>query len=299
MIHFCHEFGAELRAYKGGGGGGSAGKVEFPAYIETIHSKWLDHTATDAVTNSVVDELNTAVSGNPWTGATPYDPSTDITAMLAELATLDTQVGLMLSGTGLDTLMSSILSDTWVTDEVDAFADRLDAQLAADVYPRFEAGMRDINAVVSSAFAIGRSMIEDGRNREVSQFNAQMQGSTKLNAAVNLIQITLQEYRALAHMTAEMYRLKVDWEHQETTQGYEFDEADARFPLEMFQFASNVLAAPQGAASYVPKRQEGIGKGQAAMSGAMAGASIGTAVDPGPGTAIGAFVGGVAGYLAA
>lgn len=56
-----------------------------------------------------------------------------------------------------------------------AHGDVLDDQISSNVQPRFEAGMRDINAVQSSAFAIGRAIIEGMRDRDISKFAADLQ----------------------------------------------------------------------------------------------------------------------------
>jgi len=118
----------------------------------------------------MVDLMDAAWGASPFTGETSYDPSTILTESANQVTAFNTLVDLLSSGTGLDTLMQNILSPERVQDEVDSFRADLDAQLVVDVYPRFEAGMRDINAVVSSAFVIGRANIEEGRDREVGKF---------------------------------------------------------------------------------------------------------------------------------
>lgn len=55
-----------------------------------------------------------------------------------------------------------------------AHAATLDDQILTEILPRFEAGMRDINAVQSSAFVIGRAIIEAFRNRDVAKFDADL-----------------------------------------------------------------------------------------------------------------------------
>ena len=86
------------------------------------------------------------------------------------------------------------IADGWVDPEFDAPTDiktdlanesQVDAsttahravlndQLLSDVLPRFEAGMRDINAVQSSAFVIGQAIIEGMGDRDVAKFDADL-----------------------------------------------------------------------------------------------------------------------------
>ena len=61
--------------HKKGGGGGSSGKVDFPDHMKVAHKDWLDNTGTDTMTFSVVDLMNTAMTGaSPYNGYSTIDP---------------------------------------------------------------------------------------------------------------------------------------------------------------------------------------------------------------------------------
>lgn len=298
MLHFSYEFGVEHRAHKGGGGGGSSGKVDFPQYIKDAHGDWVDHGGVDAINSSMVDVMNSALGNSPFSGLVVYDPDTDISAWLAELTTFNDYVDLLSSGTGLDALVSGILDDSRISDEVDAFAASVDAQLTGEIYPRFEAGMRDINAVISSAFVIGRAIIEDGRDREVARFEGSLRMKAFGDDALRLVALKLQYQQTLTEATMKAHGLKIAAKKEEVDDQAEFDEQDARWDLEVFQYGANLLAAPGGGVM-IPKGQQGMSKTQATISGAMAGASVGASTGSGYGVVIGAVVGGVAGYMSA
>ena len=109
--------------------------------------------------------------------------------------------------------ISSMDVDGDVDDAVSAFADVLDAQLDADVYPRFEAGMRDINAVVSSAFAVGRANIEEGRNKQVADYDGKLryqatfnQHNKEMDAHIQADRIHAQDTDSHNIALAESYR---------------------------------------------------------------------------------------------
>jgi len=100
-----------------------------------------------------------------------------------------------------DNIDSNIASISTINSAVSGYAARLDDTIASDVLPRFQAGMRDINAVQSSAFAIGRAVIEGMRDRDVANFDADL--TTKLTAQRDqlLSQAYLQDDKILAANT--------------------------------------------------------------------------------------------------
>ena len=72
------------------------------------------------------------------------------------------------------------ITDAEIVNDVDAFAFQLDDEIHTKVLPRFRRGMQDINAVVSSAFPIGHSIIEGFRDRDVDRHASTL----RLNAAI-------------------------------------------------------------------------------------------------------------------
>jgi len=74
----CFDYPNEPLYCKGSGGGGSSGKVSYPAYLELVHQGVLDNKTSDEPITSVVEELNVVVGSNPYMGVTAYNPSTRI-----------------------------------------------------------------------------------------------------------------------------------------------------------------------------------------------------------------------------
>lgn len=194
--------------FKGGGGGGSSGQVNYPAYVETIHSKWLDHTAVDAVTDSMVDVMNAALGNSPYAGLTAYDPDADIAAwdvVIAAFAAILTGISDTVDWAALhtqaETSIGTIVDVPDALDSVDvadipapgatadivdtddivgitdaailadaiAFGAQIDNEITTKVLPRFRRGMQDIGAVISSAFPIGTAIIEGFRDTDVAK----------------------------------------------------------------------------------------------------------------------------------
>ena len=150
-----------------GGGGGGSGQVDYPDYMKTIHNDWLDNTGVDSITSSVTDIMNAALGNSPFTGVDAYDPSTPLSDAWDAVCAFNTVVDALDHDSDwqsvivnvADIIDNNIITDTYITTDVAAYADVLDDQIESEILPRFRAGMRDINAVMSSAFVIGQAVI--------------------------------------------------------------------------------------------------------------------------------------------
>jgi len=293
---------------KGGGsssGGSSSGRVSYPAYMEAWHSTWLDNVAT---------AMTAAQTTSPFNSVTAYDPATPLAATETAVAAFNAAVDALANETDWESAMTaaetqvdSMIDDTYIDADIAAFADVLDDQIVNTVLPAFEGGMRDINAVMSSAFAIGKSVIYGFRNRDVSKYGTELR--VKLNIQRNaliaagadrmlgdLIQRVSFE-KDVAFMTAETNRIKIVALKEQDDEDLAIDENDALWDLNTFQFGSNVLAGIAGGTAASSEGGNKPSQVASVLGGAMAGAAVGTAINPGYGTAIGAVVGGVAGLL--
>lgn len=282
------------------GGGGGSGAVSYPTYMQDAHSDWLDDSGGDTLTESMASVMEAAIGNSPWTAQAAYDPDTDIAAILASGTTLQALVTLLSSGTTLDTLIADVLDESRIDDAVTEFAADLDARLTSEVIPRFERGMQDINAVVSSAFVIGRALIEEGQDRQVAKYSADLHMKAFSDDAIRVIQLKLEYQKVATSIIAELYRIKIVAKKEQNAVDMDVDDRDAKWDLEVFQYGANMLAGIGGGTGNTSKPgpsqvQSAIG---GALSGAAAGAMVGSAV-PGYGTAAGAVVGGVLGAASA
>jgi len=271
--------------FKGGGGGGGAGEVSYPDYMEDL---FMDMAAGYAggtgslVTMDLIEAMNTATTGaSPFGAVTAYDPDTELSEMTDSLD-------------DFDALIAATLVDAAVDDVVDEYSADLGDRLVAEVLPRFRAGMRDINAVVSSAFALGQAVIEASQTRQVTGFSA--------SAHLKVIDLRLEFQKALTHYVVETNRIKIVAKKEEAETNLEIDEADASWDLEVFQHGANMLASIGGGVANPKKEKKNAmssaigGAMTGAAGGAMIGATYGTAGGPW-GAAIGAVLGAAAGLL--
>lgn len=330
------------------GGGSSGGSVTtVPGYISTRHKEWLDDIYTD---------MNATALNNPYSAAAAYDPSVLTDGMLAALnafcgamsgfhdTSLDadkvadvydamyTYMTGLVPQTDYETYITAITAvlDTVYEDatelaaSVSEYSAQLQADIEATIIPKFEAGMRDANAVMTSSFVIGKALIYAEKDRNVAKYTADLKlaSHTARSDAISKTGIAMLDekvklaalYLPLAKSYSDFYIQGIDFKKQLTSmvldslriiiiakkeqqdEDLKIDRANALWDIEMYKYAGSLLGAYQGTYSV----QEGVSKtgmGTAlggAMSGAAAGAMMGSVV-PGIGTAMGAVIGGVMG----
>jgi len=308
----------------GSGGGGGAGKVSYPDYLQTAHGELLSNSGEPAqalpVTVCMSVLVPAAIAANPYdvavnTGATAYNPSSYLTDMEIAIADLSTMINsydeetnwashLKVAKVGID---ETLIDNKYIEDDVKTYKDLLDDTLTMTTLPRFRGGMRDINAVTSSAFAIGVAYIEASSQRDVAKYskelmlrlnfqrneNATKSAEVMLNYAVSVGELK----RALAHYTIETARLGIVASKEQHEMNLEIEDAEAKWDLEMLSYMGNAIASISGAstintgASKPSRASSAIG---GALSGAAAGAMIGGPV-MGVGAIPGAIIGGIAG----
>jgi len=296
----------------GGGSGSSSGQVDYPEYMKTQHGAWL----TD-----VASAMTTAQSGSsPYAGWTTVNPDTVFGSQtLTAFGTLATLNSVDLSSeyssaysaqSGHDVAVPT-LSDSDITAAVVAENNLLTSEAARTVVPMFEAGMRDINAVQSSAFAIGRGIIDGDIVKKVAEFDAKLrtqgfalklegvrlsiaQVQSKSEIALKLSMGKQENKRQVSVLASEIGRLYSAARLEVDKTGVEFSAKDRTFDLSTYQYGANVLASIAGAA--VSQKVEGS-MIQGVLGGAFSGAAAGTAIMPGWGTAIGGVLGGIGGFF--
>lgn len=295
MKHFGELGNLDLIYFKGGGGGGTSGRVDFPDYMKDWHGIALDDGGVDTVNTSITDVMNAAIGASPFVGAAAYPPDTPVGYMVAAPTALQTLVDLLSAGTGLDDIISGFLDGSRIDDAVTEFSEDLGNRLTSEVLPRFEAGMRDINGVLSSAFVIGRAIIEDGQTRQVAKYGADLHLKAFGDDAIKIIQMKLEFQKVVSSLIIEANRLKIVAKKEEADGNLKIDESDALWDLEVYKYGGNLLASISGA-NISSQRHQGSSTASSViggtLSGAAAGAFIGmeTGMWGGPAGAIGGAI---------
>jgi len=290
--------------------------LNIPEYIVAVHEDWLRNTA-DVASQSITDSLNNAFSNNPWESKAAYNPATKISAMEAELGSLDTAIGAFNPLTSyqsyvaaLSTLFDSdVFDDTYINADIAAFQDILNDQIETIVLPKMQAGLRDVNAVNSSAFMIAEAIIWGMSTRDTAKYGSELR--QKLNvqradmigrAADTLLQATIAKHelhKALLHYTIEVNRIGIVALKEQTDVDRSIDVDEQKWDLEVFQYGANLLAAvSSGTAIPGSTGTSSPSQIQSSIGGALAGASAGYAISNSwQGAAIGAAIGLGASFL--
>lgn len=295
------------------GSGGSSGRVDYPDYMKTFHNAMLDHTGVDTPTSSFVDIFNAALSNNPFTSAAAYDPDTELDAMDTAVAAFSSPVNGISWLTDWDSAMEQAvesadrLVEPSVADAVDAYGDVYDDDLALKVIPAFEGGMRNIGAVMTSSFAVGKAIIYGMRDRDVARFQEDLRVRLKLqhaelavDSAKVIVSMLVDQAKLegqLANLSVEVERLKIVAKDEEASENLTIDEADALWDMKLIQYGSNLLAGISGGTAVSP--QDKPSKTASVLGGALSGAAAGMAISGGNpiGAGIGAVVGGIGSIL--
>ncbi len=314
-------------AHCGSGGGGGAGRVDYPDYMKNIQEDWMHGSGTDLDSGkNITASLNTAVGNSPYSGRTAFDPDTRISDMEAALSDLGTAYSNFKDSVdGLSSKISSFESSTALSDaetKIDNFenyvenlstTDKVETELS-----QFNAGMRDINAVMSSGFTVGKqivasSLIEtktQAKSENVKRYT-QLGGmyTDKNGKALDGYMQQASIYGNLfearhkySHLTIEQSRIAIVAKVEEEEVQRQIDLKDAKWDLRVFQDASNVMASISGGTMAREEEDNKAARtvastGTGAVAGAMAGAEIGTSGGGYWGAAIGAVVGFAYGML--
>jgi hypothetical protein len=292
----------------------TAGKVDFPAHMKTIHQEFLDQTGTDSIDSSMIDAMNAALGGSPYGSMTAHDPATELTAMDTAVAGLNTLVDALdyeqdwedAVDAAVAKADGAVFDDTYITNDITAFGDNLDDQIENIVLPRFHGGMRDVNAVMSSAFVLGESIIEGMRDRDVAKYGTDLRVKWNFQRNDFVLKGTesmlrdmvsrIEMEKGVTHYTMEANRLRIVSEKEKKDTENSIDISDGRWDIETFQYGANLLASIGGGV-VVPRGNDSPSKSQSAIGGALAGAAMGASVGGGWGAAIGGVLGGLSSIL--
>ena len=277
---------------------GNAGTVDFPSYMKDVHNDWLDHTGVDNVTSSVVDRINAATS--PYSGVTPNNPATELNAIDTAVSAFsslfigyNSEVEWEEAITAVEGHMATLdlFSDAHIAALVDAFADVQDDQINNVVLPRFQAGLRNVNAVLSSSFVLGQAVIVGMRDRDVAKFQAEVREKLELlrpdfvgkvvDSIMRQDMTKLEMRKLLLHYQMEAQRLRIVAEKEYADGVVAIAVGNAKWPFEVFQMSANILGSIGGGTAVYGDSAKGPSTLQSALAGAISGAALGMQIGGG------------------
>jgi len=293
---------AECKGSSGGGFSYSVNEVRFPDYVESAFKDLAYKTKTN---------VTQAINASPYWDYPPIDVDLGFFGTgyaLGSFPSLYDMYGKFMAGLDVGALFKETFADTLDSPEVNNIikvqSTAMDDEIEKTTLPRFKLGMRDMNAVMSSTYIVGKALIEDTKVKALTAFSADLKGrlitvaNQRWSTLLNWNKAVIEDYTNILQLYLQ---IKVDVDNN----NYTMKTKDVLWPFTVLDFeraAVGVLAGAAGSAGV--KGGEGGGSGLSTgakvMSGAATGAAIGAMV-PGasPITAlVGAGIGGIMGALA-
>lgn len=285
------------------GGGGSDGDSEntlrYAEYFEAAHKNILNNFGVDVITKSVFAAINEAFGQSPYSEhqvISPDDAFFGSGYSVTDFPSLYDMFGKFMAGVDVHNLWeqtyNGLFASPTVNTAIDSHAALLADDITQNIYPRFEAGMRDIGAVNSSAFAVGRALIEDSRIKSINEYSAKLQlglletSSRMWGEHLNWNKNVIAVYYELVNAYHSSLR-------DANAQNLEMRHRDVLFDLSLYEYGRAMLGVISGAQGTV--QPEGPSQLEKSASGALGGAAAGYQAT---GTWQGAAVGGVIGLAA-
>lgn len=278
-----------------GGGGDTKNEVttRLSGFIESAHQQLIWYMEDNITRN--FDQ-------------SPYDfPAYDIECAffgygftLCSFPSLYDMYGKFMAGLDVDALYNQLFLDTTtgplISNLVSEQAIELSDDLEQIALPRFETGLRDLNAVMSSSFVIGKALVEVGRTKALSRFDADLR--------YKLIPVVTERWgkhldwnKNVVEMYAHILKFFISSRMDTDNQYVDYRAKKYLWNYTLLDNYRLAIGATSGGSRVTSDALGGPSQTQKTIGGAMTGAAIGTEISPGYGTAIGAVVGAAAGYF--
>lgn len=272
----------------GSSGGSKSGSstIRYAPYVESAHRAFLTRT------NTYVSSL---INASPYADFTELDVDDGFFGVgytLASFPALYDVFGKFMAGLDVEALWRQIYNATVggseVQDLVIAERDLLDDDIEETTLPRFQLGMRNVNAVQTSSFVIGKSLIEAAKIKQLAKTDAEFR--------YKLIPVAAERWKAhlgwnesTVKLYAELLKLFVAAKMDMDNHNFELLQKDVLWPFTVLDFQKANLGALQGAVSTATGG--GSSTTQKHIGGALSGAGMGFVVGGLPGAAVGGALG--------
>jgi hypothetical protein len=289
-------------------GGSGTQTIRFAPHIEQAHKRILDESGHVVPSRSIFRVMNEAFDKSPYKAYERYDiddaffgrvpGDASRTYEVRNFPSLYDMFGKFMAGLDVHVLWSDVYEDAVHGPElaaaVAAQSELLDNEVKTKVLPSFLAGMRDINAIQSTTFVIGKAIIADGQVRTMNEFQSRLRLST-IELSSQLWRTHLDWNKSVMAVYADMTKLYYATRLDVDTKQLEYAAADVLWNMNVFDEPRAMLGVLNGAAAGTQKNKPS--QATSAIAGAVSGAAAGTAVMPGYGTAVGAVLGLGASFL--
>ena len=263
-----------------GKGQTSTATVRYADYVEDKHRDFLNVMAAKRA--AVIDD-------SPFTGEDPIpfdDAFLGVGFVLSDFPSLYDMYGKFMAGLDIEVLYDQIFADTVGGPQVGALvsaeAALLEDDMLTNVLPRFQAGMRNINSVISSTFVVGKAMIEDARVKSLSKFSAELKYRL-IPVATERWTRHLEWNRNVVMAYAEIIKMYFLGKHDTKEYNLELLVKDRLWPFTVLEYQRAAIGALQGATTTTTKAAGSSQVARAlssALSGGVMGAMVGGMIAP-------------------
>lgn len=269
-------------------------RVKWPKYLEERHEDYID---------KIVDLTDVLSLTSPY--ADFVDINVDegffgIGYVLSSFPSLYDMYGKFMAGLDIEYLFNQAFKDTTdgpiVGGLISEQASQLSYDIENDVIPRYEVGMRDINAVMGGTFVVGKAMLEAKRVKELSRFAAEIR-YRMIPVAVERWKAHLEWNRQIVTTYAEIMKLYFTATLDIDGYNYETHAKDKLWPFTVYDFERLALGAVTGGGGGAGVGTAGASTTQKVLGGAMGGAAAGAMIGGPIGAGIGGLLGIAAGFL--
>jgi len=269
----------------GGGGGGqpknTESMVRYAPYVEAKHENFLAtiHNARQDV-----------IADSPFSGYVDIEVDNAFFGagyIISSFPSLYDMYGKFMAGLDIEALWSQIFEGTVnssvVNNLISAESALMDDDIDTNVIPRLQLGMRNINAVVSSSYVVGKSIIEDARVKSRSKFSAGLKHAL-IPIASSRWSTHLEWNKGVVGIYSEIMKLYFSTKTDVDEVNYAMAAKHKLWPFTVLDFERAALGALQGASN---SKTDVAGASTAAkvLSGALSGAAMGAVVGSGWNTA--------------
>jgi hypothetical protein len=240
---------------------------------------------------------------SPWATFPEYDAEDAFFAegwLLANFPTLYEMFGKFMAGLDIEALWGEIFARQFEQSETDSVV-ASESDISRDNLKTTETDfmlkLREINAVESSSFVIGRAQIERNWVKDLAKLSADLKYDIVVsaeNAYISSLNWKKQVVDTYAN-TIKLYYLAL---LQSREENFKAKTRDALWGMEVLDFERTALGAYNPLSYYNKmgmRKRSTLSKTLLVLSYTATGASIGSSILPGWGTAIGAIIGFVVG----
>jgi hypothetical protein len=292
-------------------GGGSSGEVVLPTYAMAQHARWMHNktptfemvglsgtAATDYTSYTgdlaaqpeyhVHDEMVDAAALNPFVGVQAYDPDSDLSRIENSLDDFaDVVEGLApedMMALAVASALESVDTDIYSEDDIATAVQAHEARTEEGYQRRVSGVLAPLfagRATMSTGFDGALSLMANQREAEIQDYSAKLGliGQEKrISLAVQfteqfigLVQLQLTSHQALTSLTKDVAQMRIVGMQDQIATDLGYDEAEARWRPDMFEYGAQMLSAYAGAGP-VPRPQS---KGERIMGALTTAGTVG------------------------